>query len=107
VTTATAYAQTDEAIAVAALLRFAESHSHEHRAGPRPVSADFDDVDAEGLRLALDHGVSPERISAYRSLGRSRGLPLSDVLRAAFRNELRLVVELPAVERGRRRGPPA
>jgi len=93
----------DECRAVAAVLRVAARHSHEQRVDGQVV--DLDDEDLEGLRIARDHGVSPERLSAYKSLGASRGLPLGDVLRACFRGELKLVVELPVVERGRRRGP--
>ncbi|MEO7980332.1 MAG: hypothetical protein ABI807_05520 [Sporichthyaceae bacterium] len=89
----------DESRAVAAVLRVAaRTMAGEHRAGPRPVT-DLDDEDLIGLLIAADHGIDPERLAAYRSLGRSRGLALDEVLRAVFRNELRDVVELPAVGR--------
>lgn len=100
-TTATTYARSDEARAVAALLRHAERQQHEQRVDP-VTATDLDEDDLEGLRLARDHGVDPTRLAAYRSLGRSRGLCLGDTLRAAMRGELRDVVEIPAVERSRR-----
>ena len=90
----------DESRAVAAVLRVAARQRHEQRSAH---DVDLDDEDLIGLLIAADHGVSADRVAAYRSLGASRGLPLDHVLRAVFRGELRMVVELPAVERGKRR----
>ncbi len=92
-TAATAYARSDEGLAVAALLKIAAFDDIE-AAGLR-APGPCDESDAEGLRLAAEHGVDPTRIAAYRSLAHSRGLDLEQVLRAAFRGELREVVELP------------
>lgn len=104
-TAATSYAESDEHRAVDAVLAFAARQQHgECRADPA-LPFGFDDPEADdlvGLFLAAEHGIDATRVSAYKSLGASRGLPLGDVLRAAFRNELRQVVELPAVEHKRR-----
>ena len=54
-------------------------------------------VDVEGLRLAADHGVRAESLSAYRSLARARGFDLDQVLRATYRGELHEVVKRPEV----------
>jgi len=104
VTAATRYANSPEGRAVAAVLRVAARNVHgEYRAGPQLVP-DLDDEDLIGLLIAADHGVSAGQVSAYRSLGKSRGLCLDEVLRAAFRGELRQVVELPVAERRPRGG---
>jgi hypothetical protein len=93
-------AQVEECTAVDALLKFAErTRGRPEGAAAAPSWSDDEDA-AEGLRLAEDHGVSAARISAYRSLARSRGLTLEQVLRAAFRGELRDVVQLPEVRHG-------
>ena len=92
----------DECRAVRAVLRVAARQQHEQRAAH---AIDLDDEDVIGLLIAADHGVSADLVAAYRSLGQSRGLGLDEVLRAAFRGELKLVVELPVAERGKRRGP--
>ena len=53
---------------------------------------------AEALRLIRDHGFDrSHRLVALRSLVRSRGVPLEDVLRAALRGDLRWIVLLPAI----------
>jgi len=92
-------AQVDECRAVDALLRYAERHpAGEERMDPTP-ELDVDDQDLIGMILAAEHGVEAARISAYRSLARSRGLTLEQTLRAAFRGELRDVVDLPPVRR--------
>jgi len=82
--------------AVAALVALASKLPREERADFRPrAESDPDDPDAEGLAVAADHGIDPARLTALRSLARSRGLNLEQVLRAAMRGELRDVVELP------------
>jgi len=96
----------DECRAVAAVMRVAARSYGERRSADPALPFGFDDPEADdivGLFLAAEHGIDATRISAYKSLGRSRGLALDEVLRACFRNELRDVVELPAVERSRRR----
>ena len=94
-------AEVEECRAVDALLRYAERHpAGEQRTDP-PLELDLDDEDLFGLLVAAEHGVEAARISAYRSLARSRGLTLEQVLRAAFRGELREVVELPPVPRAK------
>jgi len=87
---------TEEARAVSALVALWSRLGTEERADLLPAGPEPGD-DAEGLRIAADHGIDPMRLSAFRSLARSRNLALDQVLRAAFRGELREVVELPAV----------
>ncbi|MGI8954800.1 MAG: hypothetical protein ACR2FL_09565 [Nocardioidaceae bacterium] len=100
--TAATYAQSDESRAVAALLRVAERYPYgEHRADPA-TATDLDDEDLIGLLIASEHGIDATRISAYKSLARSRGLSLAEVLRACFRGELHMVVALPVAEHRRR-----
>ena len=96
----------DECRAVAAVLAFAARRPRgEERTDPA-LPFGFDDPDADdlvGLLIASEHGIDATRVSAYKSLGASRGLPLGDVLRACFRGELSDVVRLPVAERGNRR----
>jgi len=103
VTAATA-ARSDESITVAAVLRVAERYPHGERRADPVTATDLDDEDLIGLLIAAEHGVSAGQVSAYRSLGKSRRLCLDEVLRAAFRGELRDVVELPVAERRPRGG---
>jgi len=109
VTAATAV-RSDEDRAVAAVLRYAARHPRgEDRVDPA-LPFGFDDPEADdlpGLFLAAEHGVDATRVSAYKSLGASRGLPLADVLRACFRGELAAIVRLPVVEQDKRRTPHA
>lgn len=85
----------DESRAVAAALRHAERYPQGERRADPVTATDLDDEDLIGLLIAADHGVSAGQVSAYRSLGKSRGLCLDEVLRAAFRGKLRDVVRLP------------
>lgn len=88
---------------MAALVALSHRLGREERADLLPAGPARDD-DAEGLRIAVDHGIDPLRVSAYQGLARSRGLSLEEVLRAAFRGELREVVRLPDVRGERRAG---
>jgi hypothetical protein len=85
----------EENTAIVALLWYAEDHpGGEMRMDPAP---ELDDQDAVGLLIAYEHGVDATRVTAYRSLARSRGLDLEQVLRAALRGESADVVRLPEV----------
>lgn len=55
----------------------------------------IDPEDVDGLVLAADDGLTPDDLVPFRSLARSRGLTLEQVLRSRLRGELRDVVELP------------
>jgi len=82
--------------AVAALVALASRLPREERADMQLSRVDpGPEDDAEGLRLAHEHGVDSQRLVAYRGLAHSRGVALSDVLRTAFRGELREIVNLP------------
>jgi hypothetical protein len=66
----------------------------EHAAA-RPTERREDDDEAD--RLVRDHGLSADRVIAFRGLARSRGVGLEEVLRHWLRGELRAVVALPPV----------
>ena len=86
-----------ENAAIEALLWYAEDHpAGEMRMHPEPQ---LDDADVVGLLIAHEHGIDPGRISAYKSLAKSRNLTLEQCLRAAFRGELRQVIDLPTARR--------
>jgi hypothetical protein len=51
----------------------------------------------EALQLIEDHCIPVERIAAFRSLARHRGVDLEVVIRAAFRGDLVSIVRLPPV----------
>lgn len=52
------------------------------------------DVD-EAARIAREHGFDECRLTAMKSLARSRDIELADVLRAALRGDLRDIVRKP------------
>jgi len=85
----------DEERAISALVALAARLPREERADLIPTVSPAPEDDTEGLRLAHEHGVDAQRLIAYRGLAHSRGVPLSSVLRAAFRGELRDIVNLP------------
>ena len=61
------------------------------------------DVD-EADRIAREHGFDECRLSAMRSLARSRDVDLAVVLRAALRGDLRDVVRMPPAREYARQG---
>lgn len=80
---------------VKALLTVAARCGHVQRASftssPEARGEEFDEAE----QIAWGHGFGPDRLIAMRSLARSRGVELADVLRAALRGDLRDVVALP------------
>jgi len=81
-----------EDVAVRALLEVASTCGSEERAaflGSEHRGAHEDEAE----RIAREHGFTTDRLTAFRSLARSRGVELETVLRAALRGELRSVVE--------------
>jgi hypothetical protein len=53
--------------------------------------------ESEAERLIRGHMIPEERVIPYRALAASRGVPLADVIRAAFRGDLLSIVTMPTV----------